>query len=533
MNVNPKTVRRVMVLIAGAVLIVGVLAGVYVVRQRQIAAKYQGYREAGLASFAAEDYAATLKHLKPYIGKHRGDRDALFAYATSRSRVEEPDAKHLSEGITTFQLLREVEPESPRVRHALLELYTKGYRHTEAIELADKVLAGNPDDVAALRAKAVALGHLRKFDEAITVAEHLNDVNPTDFDGQQITYRLYARGEKPPAEVIARAEAMRAKHPNDPRFELLLAIAYGQAGDNERALALLRGAAERTPGDPQFVRQLSMMLDRNHMFAESQALLDRTVAKHPDPQLRAILVQRLWQNGYAKEAAQRVKDVDPASPASDSTLLALRALALYHLDQTEEAKRIVDALGNRKTDGKALAWATALAARFANPQPDPRTQIAQYRAALTRDPDNGIIRYMVGEAYERLGESEPALAAWRVAAELEQSWSLPAERWPAPSRPPGARNRRCSRPSSRDGARRTSWRPRSPTSSSRSSTSGNRTTPHASTSSSSRSNRCRRRSRVSRKRCRSTSLSSPAKGSATPRSTWRRRRCRRRKSRTR
>ena len=55
MNVNPKTVRRVMVLIAGAVLIVGILAGVYAVRQRQIAAKYAGYREAGLAAFAQED----------------------------------------------------------------------------------------------------------------------------------------------------------------------------------------------------------------------------------------------------------------------------------------------------------------------------------------------------------------------------------------------------------------------------------------------------------------------------------------------
>ena len=99
MNLNPKTVRRVMVLIAGAVVIVGVLIGVYVVRQRQIEAKYAAYREAGMAAFAQEDYAAALKQLKQYIGKNRTDRDALFAYATSRSRVEEPDGKHLAEGI--------------------------------------------------------------------------------------------------------------------------------------------------------------------------------------------------------------------------------------------------------------------------------------------------------------------------------------------------------------------------------------------------------------------------------------------------
>lgn len=428
MNVNPKTVRRVMVLLAGAVLIVAVCAGVYLVRQRQIAAKYAGYRDAGFAAFAAEDYAAALSYLKPYISKHRTDRDALFAYATARSRVEEPDAGHLSDGIKTLQMLRELEPDSPRVRKALLELYTKAYYHTEAIELADEVLADNPDDVLALRAKALALERMRRFDQAVAVAEHLNDVDPTDLDGHQITYRLYMRTGKPTAKVIARAEAMRDKYPDDARFELLVAIAYGQSGDVERARELLRATARRTPTDPRFVRQLSMVLDRNRMFAESQALLERAVAQNPDPQLRAILVQRLWQNGLAAEAAERVADVDPSSSAADSELLALRALALFELDRTDEAKRIVDALGERKNDSTALAWAAALATRFANPQPEPRAAIASYRLALAREPENGIIRYMVGEAYERLGESEPALATWRMAAELVPSWSKPAEK---------------------------------------------------------------------------------------------------------
>ena len=68
MNLNPKTVRRVMVLIVGAGLIVATLAGVYVVRQRQIAAKYVAYRQAGMAAFAQEDYAAALKQLKEKLG---------------------------------------------------------------------------------------------------------------------------------------------------------------------------------------------------------------------------------------------------------------------------------------------------------------------------------------------------------------------------------------------------------------------------------------------------------------------------------
>jgi tetratricopeptide (TPR) repeat protein len=254
-------------------------------------------------------------------------------------------------------------------------------------------------------------------------------VAPTNLEGQQLTYRLYQRTDKPAKEVIARAESMRAKYPDDPRFELLLAIAYGQSGDAERARTLLRESAKHTPpDDPQFVRLLSMVLDRNRMFNESQDLLERAVAERNDPKLLAILVQRLWQNGYAKEAAERLKDLDPKSQASDSELLALRALALFELKRADEAMPIVEALASRTSDSEAQAWSTALATRYAKDAPEPRAAIAQYRAALTRDPDNGVIRYMVGEAYERLGESEPALAAWRTAAELLPSWSRPAEK---------------------------------------------------------------------------------------------------------
>lgn len=428
MNVNPKSLRRVMVLIIGAGLIVAILAGVYYVRQRQIAARYVGYRAAGMAAFAAEDYAATLKHLKRYIGKHEDDRDALFAYATSRSRIEEPDGEHLAEGIKAFQVLSELEPDSQRMRDALLEQYTLAHYNTEAIELADKVLATNADDVTALRAKAIALERLRQFPEAVAVAERLNAAAPTNLDDQLITYRLYQRTGKPAREILARAEAMRERHPKDPRFELLLAIAYGQSGDADRARELLRAAAERNPPDPQFVRQLSMVLDRNQMFDQSQALLERAAAQTRDPELLAILVQRLCQNGYAREAAERLEDVDPASPESDSQLLALRAVALFSLNRGDEARTMVAALGERTGDGTAMAWATALATRFAEPQPEPGTAVAQYRAALERDPDNGVIRYMLGEAYERLGEAEPAMAAWRRAAELVPSWSKPAEK---------------------------------------------------------------------------------------------------------
>ena len=56
------------------------------------------------------------------------------------------------------------------------------------------------------------------------------------------------------------------------------------------------------------------------------------------------------------------------------------------------------------TDSEAIAWSTALAARFAGA--DPKTALTQYQAALTRMPENAVVRNFVGDAYGRVGPQE-------------------------------------------------------------------------------------------------------------------------------
>src|SRR6185312_1961423 len=45
--------------------------------------------------------------------------------------------------------------------------------------------------------------------------------------------------------------------------------------------------------------------------------------------------------------------------------------------------------------------------------------------ALVRSPDNAVIRFFVGEAYARMGETELAMAAWKRASDLSPSWMAP------------------------------------------------------------------------------------------------------------
>ena len=152
-------------------------------------------------------------------------------------------------------------------------------------------------------------------------------------------------------------------------------------------------------------------------------MLDRAVAENPDPQIRRVLIQRLWQSGHSKEVVERLKDLNPASPASDSGLLAYLALSQFKIGQAVPARKIVSALAARRDDPDAIAWATALDAQFNHL--DPKPALVQYEAALVRSPDNAEIRFLVGEAYSRMGETELAMAAWKRASDLSPSWMAP------------------------------------------------------------------------------------------------------------
>ena len=54
--------------------------------------------------------------------------------------------------------------------------------------------------------------------------------------------------------------------------------------------------------------------------------LDRVTAQGNDPLILRVVVQRLWQNGQGGRVLERLKDLDPASPDSDTVLLAYQQL---------------------------------------------------------------------------------------------------------------------------------------------------------------------------------------------------------------
>jgi len=432
-----KTVWRLSILAAGLLLVVALGVGLYVRSVFKKNAETAALRKEGLAAFHDGDYQVALSKIGKYVeDPTRRDAETLFAYGKSRAKVPEITRKHIYEGVYVLKEYLNLSPpdtDEARIleaRHILLELYP-GYNveggASEGLRLADGMLAKDPQDVVALKARAVLLTLSGKLEEALEASIRYTEVTPGDLLAQQQTLDLMYRAKQPPEAILARAANLRLKFPEDPRFVALDAMAHLINNDLEAGKALIREAAKTPVPDAEFVRMLSLLMEnpRIGMYDESRTLLDRAARETNDPRVEEVLIQRIWQSGKYEDVIAKLKDLDPASRESTTALLAYKAMSLPQMERADEALPIIDALAERREDDSAIAWATALRARFAGEKYNPLQAIRAYKEAIVRDPTNAVIRFMQGEAYARLGETELALGSWRTVAEQATSWSLP------------------------------------------------------------------------------------------------------------
>jgi len=431
MKLTPTTRRRLTILflllfLAGSALLAG-----YAYAQHRKTQRILAWRNEGMAAYEKGDYAAALDPLGRYISRKQNDAETLFAFGKSRSRVELPNGRHLAEAISYFRRGLELQPNNLDAKHQLLTIYTDPtiQYNAEANALADELLKINPKDIPALRAKAKALAAMHQFEEALKISQQLNTLDPTDLQSQRLTYELLNGLNHPDAEILARAKAGLAAHPDDPRFQLLQAFAFILTHDDKSAKEWLqKAAATKNPPDAEFIKELVGLFDSQGLYNESEAILNRVANQSADPQIKRLLIQRLWESGRYADAADRLKNLDPNAPSSDAQLLAYRAYCLYELNRPSEAHPLLLALSNRSDDDTALAWAKTLRARYESPNLTPRELINEYQGALVRDPRNPLARYFLGDTFARIGETEPAMQAWNHAANELPNWSIPRAR---------------------------------------------------------------------------------------------------------
>jgi tetratricopeptide (TPR) repeat protein len=424
MNLRPKTRQRLLILLTCATLLIGAAGALILVQLHRHEKHRLMFRATAMAAFQQGDYHKAAENFANYLRNDRMDSEAIFDYGVARSKLPQADAKNLIDARDCFKLYMELNPGDVAGEHQLLDIYRKLQYTSEASDLSNTLLQQNPDDVPALLAKLTELVQQQQYQAALPVAFHLNELTPFDVQTQGTTYELMWHLQKPRADLIDRADQMRKTHPNDPRFELLCAVAAYWTGDVEGSKQWLRTAATRPPPDAGFVLMLAGAFDHVGLWTDALNLLQNNASE--SPAVAANLVQRWWELGRFDLALTLLGKLKPTD-----SLIGLKAFTLYGKSQSSSAplptefKIAIDSLRQREDDLPAQCWISVLSAITENNQPDVMKPLRLCQDARRSDPINADACYFLGREYLRIGESELALQALRQTTQLQPEWAAP------------------------------------------------------------------------------------------------------------
>jgi len=427
MHIRAKTVRRLLVLFLAVAVVSGAIAiwlSLSIRRQRLQSARL---RQDAFAAYQAHDYEKAVSLFSQYLTlSHSQDTDpeAVFAYGDSRMNAPMEGGRHVYDAINIFEHYLRLASDGPHdARHLLLKLYVQAHDNREARDLSAGLLTKNPSDAEALRGAVDASEADRHYAEALADCQRLNILAPFDLTWQRRELNLMAELNQPAAQVLEHARNLLAAHPNDPRFQVLCALAYRYAGDQANFAKSLEAAAKLPPAGADVVLQIVDLLDVNQQFDLSASLLARAAANDKDPQLLRPVVQRMWEQRRSPQILETLGNIPIDSAKGDPGILGFRALALFDAKRRDEAKAVSDILAARKDDA-ARGWAIALRTRF-DDSLTTATTIRQYADAVRHDPSNAVCHFLLGEAYAGVGETDRAIRQWLFAAECSRSWAGP------------------------------------------------------------------------------------------------------------
>ena len=427
MNIRPKTIRRLMFLFAGFVLLAGVLALLIVRTIHRQEAQIDGLRTAAFKAFEAKDYPTAVSLFHDYFARAPEDTDseAIYAYGHSTVQTIPEGSGQVYEAIRLMQQYLARDPQDKHdASHELLKLYLDGRYNEEARNLATRLLAKDPSDTVALRARAQANLNDEHYADSLAAWHQLNAIDPANLGWQQAELGVMFKLKKPNDQIIDHAHKLLDAHPNDPRFDALMAIALKYTGQEAEGNKYLEQAAKLPPADADSALEIVALLDEIARFDLSDPLLSEAMTLHPDPRLTNLSLKRMFERQQYSQLLDHLPTVDVKSPTTPAIILAMKVIALEELKRANDAKPILVALSSRKDDA-AIAWSEALVARYDSQTQDLPAMLKAFGDAVSRQPGNPIFHLYLGEAQAAMGERDQAIGQWITAARQSRTWIVP------------------------------------------------------------------------------------------------------------
>ncbi len=423
---RPKTKKRLTILLIAGGALSAALGMLVVYGLHRYERGRLAYRAAGMQAFQNADYRTASDDLSRYLSNDRVDPPAIYCLAVCKTRMPRADMGNLLEARKLFTRYLELKNDDLDAQHQLLEIDQKLNVPADTLSLSEALLQKNPDDVAALFAKLQQLDRAQQYADALPVSLRLNELKPLDLPTQITTLMLMSYLHHPASEIIGRAEMLRSTHSADPRFDIVRAAAASFTGNAADTKKWLLSAARPKP-EPDYALLLAGDFDKLDMWSDAQSLLIRANSAPDAPaEIKAAMVQRMFEFDQLDLALEKLHDVDPANPAVDPHLLGLKGLVLFARDHDRSAPQLtaIHAALASRADLTAIAWDQLLQA-ITPTNADALSAVRLCNTAAHLDPDNADARYYLGQAYNNIGESELALQRLHQAQLLQSEWALP------------------------------------------------------------------------------------------------------------
>lgn len=390
-------------------------------------------------------FEASLELLRPMVVAKPNDPEILYLYGRALANTGQP-----SMALWSLDKASNHPDFAHEAGLALALTAFKGGHWVAAMQAADKVLAIDPENIAALMLRAEArLEDKRNAEGALDDFNRVLTLDPDNLDAEvsKAATLIHLERFEEAAEIIRRLEARSGELDSGQagRYCVVAAAYMYEDGDIDGAEQQLLGCLERYPGDSFVLTKTLSFYDTRGQRDVTDRLLHEAMASQPrEPFFRVALAVRARVRGEAEEGERLLREgtshADPhvasecwRALADHFTALGDYAAAVEAADallerietpSPNELFTFADLLGLLGQNARALEVAKQInsevlqnlvVARVRLNERKPEAALERLDSALRLWPDMPQARYYAGVTAERLGRIERALAEYRQA----------------------------------------------------------------------------------------------------------------------
>ncbi|MGA7706325.1 MAG: tetratricopeptide repeat protein [Acidobacteriaceae bacterium] len=288
---------------------------------------------------ASEQQWAEARHeLETAVTLQPASGDAHEVVASAARTLARVDAEMHDDSAASDALLLALQltPEQPDDTLFAAQLAENVGNYDGAAKEYQKILARDPDSIAATEGLARALIQQGKFADAETALHPALEQEPNDPTLLALSVTALA-GQGNRSAAVSQLESLHQQNPDQPAVTRMLADLYGSAGEPDKAAPLYQQLLVNDGNNPDLLTATAENLVRQQQWAQAVDMFQKSLQIQPAQEdAWSGLAFAAWSDGQYPLVLTALDHRSQTLTDSAATLF-LRATALDHLHQTKRA----------------------------------------------------------------------------------------------------------------------------------------------------------------------------------------------------